>query len=160
MAEYSDKLGAYDEPVVFDDATADRLISAAQTLSSTLTTQGSDRTSWATTASTDFEGHYAEVFDTNSKAGSTDCTNISSALNDLVSEVQALKTAAAAEKSRRAQAKEWADRQDRENILKRGWDWVTNGDKPPSGPPETPVVNAQAPTVTTWSEPAPGGAGR
>ena len=83
MAEYSDKLGAYDEAVVFDDATADRLISAAQTLSSTLTTQGSDRTSWAATASTDFEGHYAEVFDTNSKAGSTDCTNISSALNDL-----------------------------------------------------------------------------
>lgn len=25
MAEYSDKLGAYDEAVVFDDATADRL---------------------------------------------------------------------------------------------------------------------------------------
>lgn len=105
VAEYSDKLGAYDEAVVFDDATADRLISAVQTLSSTLTTQGSDRTSWAATASTDFEGHYAEVFDTNSKAGSTDCTNISSALNDLVSEVQALKRAAAAERSRRAQAK-------------------------------------------------------
>ena len=78
VAEYSDKLGAYDEAVVFDDATADRLISAAQTLSSTLTTQGSDRTSWAATASVDFKGHYAEVFDTNSKAGSTDCTNISS----------------------------------------------------------------------------------
>ena len=64
VAEYFDKLGAYDEAVVFDDATADRLISAAQTLSSTLTTQGSDRTSWAATASVDFKGHYAEVFDT------------------------------------------------------------------------------------------------
>ena len=30
VAEYSDKLGAYDEAVVFDDATADRLISATQ----------------------------------------------------------------------------------------------------------------------------------
>ena len=156
MAEYSDRLGAYDEPVAFDDATADTLKSAATTLSG----QAASRTSWASAASADFEGHYADVFDANARAASTDCTNIASALDDLAAEVQKLKEAAQAERERRRQAKEWADRQDRENILKRGWDWVTNGDKPPSGPPETPVVNAQAPTVTTWSEPAPGGAGR
>ena len=159
MAEYSDKLGAYDEAVVFDDATADRLISAAQTLSSTLTTQGSDRTSWATTASTDFEGHYADVFDTNSKAGSTDCTNISSALNDLVSEVQALKTAAAAEKSRRAQAKEWADRQDHETFLKKGWDWLTSQDQAPPGPDQVPLPQPHEPVTSSWSEPAPAASG-
>lgn len=159
MAEYSDKLGAYDEAVVFDDATADRLISAAQTLSSTLTTQGSDRTSWATTASTDFKGHYAEVFDTNSKAGSTDCTNISSALNDLVSEVQALKTAAAAERSRRAQAKEWADRQDHETFLKKGWDWLTSQDQAPPGPDQVPLPQPHEPVTSSWSEPAPAASG-
>ena len=159
MAEYSDKLGAYDEAVVFDDATADRLISAAQTLSSTLTTQGSDRTSWATTASTDFEGHYAEVFDTNSRAGSTDCTNISSALDDLVSEVQALKTAAAAERSRRAQAKEWADRQDHETFLKKGWDWLTSQDQAPPGPDQVPLPQPHEPVTSSWSEPAPAASG-
>lgn len=159
MAEYSDKLGAYDEAVVFDDATADRLISAAQTLSSTLTTQGSDRTSWATTASTDFKGHYADVFDTNSKAGSTDCTNISSALNDLVSEVQALKTAAAAERSRRAQAKEWADRQDHETFLKKGWDWLTSQDQAPPGPDQVPLPQPHEPVTSSWSEPAPAASG-
>ena len=159
MAEYSDKLGAYDEAVVFDDATADRLISAAQTLSSTLTTQGSDRTSWAATASVDFKGHYAEVFDTNSKAGSTDCTNISSALNDLVSEVQALKTAAAAERSRRAQAKEWADRQDHETFLKKGWDWLTSQDQPPPGPDQVPLPQPHEPVTSSWSEPAPAASG-
>ena len=159
MAEYSDKLGAYDEAVVFDDATADRLISAAQTLSSTLTTQGSDRTSWAATASVDFKGHYAEVFDTNSKAGSTDCTNISSALNDLVSEVQALKTAAAAERSRRAQAKQWADRQDHETFLKKGWDWLTSQDQAPPGPDQVPLPQPHEPVTSSWSEPAPAASG-
>ena len=159
MAEYSDRLGAYDEPVAFDDATADTLKSAASTLSGALTGQAASRTSWATTASTDFEGHYADVFDANARTASTDCTNIASALDDLVAEVQALKEAAQAERERRRQAKEWADRQDRENILKRGWDWVTNGDKPPSGPDQVPLPEPHEPTTTPWSEPAPGPAG-
>ena len=131
MAEYSGRLGAYDEPVAFDDATADALKSAATALSGTLTSQAASRSGWASAASADFEGHYGDVFDANARAASTDCTNIASALDDLVAEVQKLKEAAQAERERRRQAKEWADRQDRENILKRGWDWVTNGDKPP-----------------------------
>ena len=101
VAEYSDKLGAYDEPVAFDDAAADTLKSAAAVLSGTLTGQAASRTSWATTASADFEGHYADVFDTNAKTASTDCTNIASALDDLATEVQTLKEAAQAERERR-----------------------------------------------------------
>ena len=159
MAEYSGRLGAYDEPVAFDDATADTLKSAASTLSGTLTGQAASRAGWASTASTDFEGHYADVFDANARAASTDCSNIASALDDLVAEVQALKEAAQAERERRRQAKEWADRQDRENILKRGWDWVTNGDKPPAGPAQVPLPEPHEPTTTPWSEPAPGPAG-
>ena len=135
VAEYSGKLGAYDEPVAFDDATADTLRSAAAVLSGTLTGQAASRSSWAVAASADFEGHYADVFDANVKTASTDCTNIASALDDLAAEVQALKEAAQAERERRRQAKEWADRQDRENIVKKGWDWVSNGDKPPQDPP-------------------------
>ncbi|WP_028706856.1 DUF6531 domain-containing protein, partial [Propionibacterium acidifaciens] len=159
MAEYSGRLGAYDEPVAFDDATADTLKSAATTLSATLTSQAASRTSWATTASTDFEGHYADVFDTNAKTASTDCTNIASALDDLATEVQALKEAAQAERERRKQAKEWADRQDKENIFKKGWDWVSNGDKPPAGPAQVPLPQPHEVTTTPWSEPAPGGSG-
>ena len=159
MAEYSGRLGAYDEDVPFDDATADALKSAATVLSGTLTSQAASRSGWASTASTDFEGHYADVFDANARTASTDCTNIASALDDLVAEVQKLKEAAQAERARRKQAKEWADRQDKENILKRGWDWVTNGDKPPSGPEQVPLPQPHEPTTTPWSEPAPGGAG-
>ncbi|WP_028706505.1 DUF6531 domain-containing protein [Propionibacterium acidifaciens] len=159
MAEYSGKLGAYDEPVAFDDAAADTLKSAAAVLSGTLTGQAASRTSWASTASTDFEGHYADVFDTNAKTASTDCTNIASALDDLAAEVQALKEAAQAERERRRQAKEWADRQDRENIVKKGWDWVSNGDKPPAGPAQVPLPQPHEVTTTPWSEPAPGAAG-
>ena len=99
------------------------------------------------------------MFDANARTASTDCTNIASALDDLVAEVQKLKEAAQAERERRRQAKEWADRQDRENILKRGWDWVTNGDKPPSGPAQVPLPQPHEPTTTPWSEPAPGPAG-
>ena len=159
MAEYSDRLGAYDEPVAFDDATADALRSAASALSGTLSDQAASRAGWASAASADFEGHYADVFDANARTASTDCTNIASALDDLAAEVQKLKEAAQAERERRRQAKEWADRQDRENILKRGWDWVTNGDKPPSGPEQVPLPQPHEPTTTPWSEPAPGGAG-
>ncbi|WP_415635151.1 hypothetical protein, partial [Propionibacterium acidifaciens] len=159
MAEYSGRLGAYDEPVAFDDATADTLKSAATALSGTLTGQAASRSSWASTASTDFEGHYADVFDTNAKTASTDCTNIASALDDLVAEVQKLKEAAQAERERRRRAREWADRQDRENIVKRGWDWVSNGDKPPAGPAQVPLPQPHEVTTTPWSEPAPGQAG-
>ena len=159
VAEYSDKLGAYDEPVAFDDAAADTLKSAAAVLSGTLTGQAASRTSWATTASADFEGHYADVFDTNAKTASTDCTNIASALDDLATEVQALKDAAQAERERRKQAREWADRQDKENIFKKGWDWVSNGDKPPAGPAQVPLPQPHEVTTTPWSEPAPGQAG-
>ncbi|SYZ33654.1 Cell wall-associated polypeptide CWBP200 [Propionibacterium australiense] len=70
-----------------------------------------------------------------------------------------MKEAAAAERERRRQAKEWAERQDRETFLKRGWDWLTNRDQPPAGPPAKPVVDAEAPTVASWSEPGPGAAG-
>ena len=159
MAEYSGKLGAYDEEVPFDDTTADALMSAAAVLSGTLTGQAGSRSSWATTASADFEGHYADVFDANAKTASTDCTNIASALDDLAAEVQALKEAAQAERERRRQAKEWADRQDRENIVKKGWDWVSNGDKPPAGPAQVPLPQPHEVTTTPWSEPAPGGGG-
>ena len=150
MAEYSGKLGAYDEPVAFDDVAADTLRSAAAVLSGTLTGQAGSRSGGATTASTDFEGHYADVFDANAKTASTDCTNIASALDDLAAEVQTLKEAAQAERERRKQAKEWADRQDRENIVKKGWDWVSNGDKPPQDPPR---YHSRSPTR---SRPHPG----
>ena len=159
MAEYSDKLGAYDEPVAFDDATADALRSAATTLSGTLTSQAASRAGWASAASADFEGHYADVFDANARAACDDCSNIASALDDLVAEVQKLKEAAQAERERRRQAKEWADRQDRENIVKKGWDWVSNGDKPPAGPAQVPLPQPHEVTTTPWSEPAPGPAG-
>ena len=128
-------------------------------MSGTLTGQAGSRAGWASAASADFEGHYADVFDANAKTASTDCTNIASALDDLAAEVQKLKEAAQAERERRRQAKEWADRQDRENILKRGWDWVTNGDKPPSGPEQVPLPQPHEVTTTPWSEPAPGQAG-
>ena len=77
----------------------------------------------------------------------------------LVSEVRALKSAAATERRRRAVAKEWADRQDEENLFKQGWDWLTDGDKPPAGPAPVPLPEPHEPVVSTWAEPAPGAAG-
>ena len=82
MGSCKDDLGAYNEPVVFDDATADALVTAASGLSSTISTMGSDVGVWASTASADFEGHYGDVFDSGAKAGQEDCTNISAALDD------------------------------------------------------------------------------
>ena len=47
VAEYSGKLGAYDEEVPFDDTTADALMSAATALSATLKSQAASRSSRA-----------------------------------------------------------------------------------------------------------------
>ena len=152
-------LGAYEEPVAFDDGVADALRSAASALSGTLSGQAASRSSWAATASTDFEGHYADVFDANARAACDDCSNIASALDALAADVQTMKDAAASERDRRRQAKEWADRQKDEWAPKSWIDDHLGLDKPPAGPPETPVVDAQAPTVATWSEPAQGQAG-
>ena len=159
MAEYSDKLGAYDEPVAFDDATADTLKSAATTLSATLTGQAASRTSWATTASADFEGHYADVFDTNAKTASTDCTNIASALDDLATEVQALKDAAQAERDRRKQAKEWADRQDKEKHCQEGLGLGVQRRQAPrrTRPGTTPTAPRGHDHTLVRTRPGPGG---
>ena len=81
MGSCKDDLGEYDEPVVFNDATADALDAAASSLSSTISTMGTDVGVWASTASADFEGHYGDVFDSGAKAGQEDCTNISTALD-------------------------------------------------------------------------------
>lgn len=159
MAEYSDKLGAYDEPVVFDDAVADALVSAATTLSATLKGQATSRSGWASTASADFEGHYADVFDSNAKAASKDCTSIASALDDLAAEVRSLKEAARTERQRRRQAKEWADRQDRESFLKGVWDGFWGTDQPPAGPAKVPLPQPHEAVTTPWVEPSPGASG-
>ena len=73
MGSCKDDLGEYDEPVVFNDATADALDAAASSLSSTISTMGTDVGVWASTASADFEGHYGDVFDSGAKAGQEDC---------------------------------------------------------------------------------------
>ena len=87
MAEYSDKLGAYDEPVAFDDGAADGLKSAVTALSGTLKDQSGSRSSWAFAALVEFRGHYADVFDANARAACDDCSNIASALDALASDV-------------------------------------------------------------------------
>ncbi|SYZ34124.1 Hypothetical protein PROPAUS_2126, partial [Propionibacterium australiense] len=155
----SGDLGAYDEPVPFDDATADGVKSAATVLSGTLKDQGASRSGWATTALTEFRGHYADVFESNAKAASTDCTSIASALDDLAAEVEALKQAAAAERERRRKAKEWADRQEKEWAIKSWWDDRVGTDKPPVGAEHVPMPEPHDPVTTPWAEPAPGAAG-
>ncbi|SYZ32518.1 Hypothetical protein PROPAUS_0399, partial [Propionibacterium australiense] len=155
----SGDLGAYDEPVPFDDGAADTLKSAATALSGTLKDQTTSRSGWASTALAEFRGHYADVFESNAKAASTDCTSIASALDDLAAEVEALKEAAAAERERRRKAKEWADRQEKEWAIKSWWDDRVGTDKPPVGAEHVPMPEPHDPVTTPWSEPAPGAAG-
>ena len=104
-------LGAYDEPVPFDDDTADALKAAATGLAQTLRDQAGARQGWADTALTEFKGHYADVFRSNAQATHDDCTNIASALDALATDVQTMKQAAADERTRRQKAKKWAEDQ-------------------------------------------------
>ncbi|MBE7162692.1 MAG: RHS repeat protein, partial [Williamsia herbipolensis] len=120
------------EPVKFDDATADALIQALTSAADAVDGQVASRQSYVNTALQDFRGHFAELFHTNAETAKNDGGNIVSTLRTVAGWVRTMKTAAASENARRKTARDWYEQHENRNVFEQGWDWLTGDDQPPA----------------------------
>lgn len=151
-------LGAIEEDVPFDEGTATALITACRSAASAVDAQAGQRSSWVTTAMTDFKGHFSELFKANAQTAAGDATELANRLREVATAAERLKEEAHKEQERRQKAREWKKEHDNRNLLEQGWDWATGGDDPPVGPPADPISVAVSPAVNRSREtPAPGG---
>ena len=132
------------EPLVFDYATAESLVSSAHAASSALVGQQGGRASAVAHAEIDFSGAFSELFEENAAVARSDGGQLSAALSGLATITSNLIEAARAEDERRRVAREWyVDRENRGNLEKFG-DWLGGEDDPPSGPQSPPPVQPAA----------------
>ncbi|PZF63207.1 hypothetical protein DEJ33_14380 [Curtobacterium sp. MCPF17_047] len=103
----ADQLHANTDPIEFDDATADALGSAMRSAASAIDGQIGSRQSYVSTASQEFRGHFSELFTENASVAKSDGTTISDMMRTVAGWVDQMKTAAAEERERRRQAREW-----------------------------------------------------
>ncbi len=151
-------LGAIEEDVPFDDGAADTLITDCRTAATAIDGQAGERSSWVTTAMTDFKGRFSELFQANAATAAGDATELANRLREVATGAERLKEEARKEQQRREKARAWKKEHDDRNVFEQGWDWATGGDDPPVGPPAEPVSVAVSPAVNGSREaPAPGG---
>ena len=151
-------LGAIEEDVPFDEGTADTLIAACRAAASTIDGQAGSRSSWVTTAMTDFKGHFSELFSTNAATAAGDATELSNRLREVATAAERLKEEARKEQQRREKARAWKEEHDHRSTLDKIGDFFGGGDDPPVGPPADPISVAVSPAVNRSRQtPAPGG---
>ncbi|SDS63367.1 polymorphic toxin-type HINT domain-containing protein [Microlunatus soli] len=135
-----------------------RTFRAAATL---LSGQRSSRSTWRSTAATDFKGYFSEIFTSNGTTQLNDLDEIVSNLRLVATQVEGVEQDAREENSRRKTAREWAQRQKDRNWLERRRDDIFGGEDPPdveisdSGPSKS----VPAKTPGTRQTPPPGSGG-
>jgi len=126
------------EPVEFDDATAEALIQALNGAAESIDGQAGTRRSYVTTASQEFRGHFSDLFASNADAADGDGGTIAGNLRTVARWVQQMQEAAEREDARRKKARDWyAEHEDR-----NFFEWV--GDKL-GGAPQPPEVHHEDP---------------
>ncbi len=95
------------EPVEFDNATADALIHALNGSAESIDGQSGSRTSYVTTAAQEFRGHFSDLFASNSDKAHNDGRTIADNLRTVATWVQQMKEAAERENARRKKARDW-----------------------------------------------------
>ena len=154
-------LGVIDGDVPFDAATADTLIAGCRAAATAVEGQAGGRAAAVTTASTDFAGHFSQVFAVNARTAAADATELVLRLRQVADGAEVLKASAAAEQKRREVARAWQKKQDDRSWLEKGKDGLFGGDDPPVGPPDPEPhqpVDA-APNRVRQTPPPGGGAG-
>ena len=148
------------EPVEFDDATADALIHALNGSAESIDGQGGSRRSYVTTASQEFRGHFSDLFASNADKADNDGGTIADNLRTVAHWVQQMKEAAERENARRKKARDWYEEHEDRNFF----EWL--GDKWNGAPQPPEVHHEQAPTfapavgpTTPRETPSPGSGG-
>lgn len=153
-------LGVYEQDVVFDNGTADALISAFDLAASKIEGQSGSRSSLVATAGAEFQGHFSQLFADNARVASADATELAARLREAANGAKALKEEARTENERRRLAREWKQRRDERqaNWVDRTVDWLVGAEDPPVGSPAQEVsIQASAPVTGVRQTPAPGG---
>ena len=148
------------EPVEFDDATAEALISALSTTASSVESQSGPRSSYKTTGLAEFRGHFAELFDQNGTTAAIGARDLVSTMRTVSGWVQTMQAAAKRENDRRRRAREFDERQANRNLVERWHDDWFGGEKAPTEQAE-PKPTFSDPTVSVGSRqtPNPGSGG-
>jgi len=121
------------EPVPFDDATADALTEAFDAAADDLDAQTASRASLVTTASTDFRGLFSELFASNADTARQGASNLAECLRTVASFAGDLKQAAKEENTRRRLAREWQQRMDDRNGVEVVLQDIFGSEPPPRG---------------------------
>ena len=134
--------------VEFNFTVSGEVKTAFTNAASTLSGQRGTRAGWRSTALTDFDGHFKDVFTQNGTTQLNDLDEVARALKDVATKIGEVEEAARAENQRRKTAREWAQRQADRSGLEEAWDdfWGSGEDPPDTNITETgPATQVSAP---------------
>ena len=119
------------EDVAYDFAVSADLTAAFRSAATTLSGQRSERASYRSTASTDFEGYFSTLFTSNGTTQLTDLDEIVRNLRLVATKVDDVADKAREENRRRRAAREWAQRRADRSFFQEEWDKWFGGEKAP-----------------------------
>ena len=152
-------LGAFNEPVIFAYGAASGLAFELRGAAGQLGDQIGVRRQQAATARSEWRGVFGDQFDTRVSTCTGDAGRFASAFRRAADQLDELVARARAEERRRAQAREWQERQEDESNMNKLGDFLFGEDDlppPPSPDPPTRFVTEVPPTPTRGGA-APGG---
>lgn len=156
----ADVLQGIEENVPFDHGAADRLIAACRATAGVIDEQRGPRSSWTSTAMTQFRGRFSRLFQANCDVERGDATELRGRLLELAAGAERLQAEARKEQQRRDTARAWKRDQDQRNVFETLRDRITGGEQPPVGPAAEPItLPTQSFTPGRRETPAPGAGG-
>ncbi|MBT1605905.1 DUF6531 domain-containing protein [Curtobacterium flaccumfaciens] len=148
------------EPVKFDNGTADALSTALNDAAESIEGQAGSRQSYVTTASQEFRGHFSELFAQNAGTAKSDAEDIATNLRTVAGWVDQMKAAAKSENARRKKASDWYEQHENRNFIEVAVDWASGNDTPPEVKHEdAPTFAPASAKSTTRQTPNPGAGG-
>lgn len=153
-------LGAIHEPVRFAYGAATGLAAELRGSAGQLDDQAGARRRAAATARTEWRGVYGDQFDGRVATCTGDASRFGAAMRRAADQLDELAARARAEEQRRAQARDWQQRQEDESFMDKVGDFFGGEDDlPPPPPPDPPArfVSEAPPTPARGPESAGGG---
>ncbi|ROP72229.1 DUF6531 domain-containing protein [Curtobacterium sp. PhB115] len=148
------------EPVEFDNGTADALETALNGAAESIDGQAGSRQSYVNTASTEFRGHFSELFTQNASTAASDGSTIATNLRTVAGWVGKMQAAAERENARRKEARDWEAEYGDRNFFEWVHDKVAGAPVPPTVHHEDPPTFDQATGPSTPRQtPNPGSGG-
>ncbi|MFJ4076432.1 RHS repeat-associated protein [Curtobacterium sp. PhB137] len=148
------------DPVKFDNGTADALSTALNGAAESIEGQAGSRQSYVTTATQEFRGHFSELFAQNASTAASDGSTIAANLRTVAGWVDKMKAAAERENARRKEARDWEAEYGDRNFFEWVHDKVAGAPVPPTVHHEdAPTFDQATGPSTPRQTPNPGSGG-